>query len=183
MGFLDTLLVGIGLSMDASAVCMTNGIVYSDTPLRKTLAQPLFFGIFQALMPLIGYYTSSIFAMFISKHSGVVVFLILGVIGAKMIYNGFCDSDKRCCSKKGSLTRRTLFFQAFATSIDAFAVGVGLGAMQAAIATSALIIGIVTALCCLIAIWLGKKIGFFLGNKAEILGGLILIGIGIKALF
>lgn len=181
MTFWEILLIGIGLSMDAAAVCMTNSMAYRATRRAMVLAQALFFGVFQALMPLLGYFACGFFSEFITKYSGIVVLLILGVIGGKMIFDGIrCKSEEM---PSGELTYKILFFQAVATSIDAFAVGVGFSAMQVTILPAVLTIGITTAICSLTAIWLGKKFGDLLGHKAEILGGCILVIIGIKALF
>lgn len=181
MSFLEILLIGIGLSMDAAAVCMTNSMAYRGTKRAMVLSQVLFFGFFQALMPLLGSLACGFFSEFITRYSGIVVLIILGVIGGKMIFDGLrCEKQDIPC---GELTYKILFFQAIATSIDAFAVGVGFSAMQVDILPAVLTIGITTALCSLAAIWLGKKFGDILGHKAEVLGGCILVLIGIKALF
>lgn len=184
MSLLEVVLVGIGLSMDAVAVSMSNGMVYKCADRKKLLAMPLFFGIFQALMPLAGYFAGGLFADIITKYSGIVIFLILGFIGGKMIKDGFCHSDE-CECEKTSLTYKLLFAQAIATSIDAFAVGVGFaaGAMPTAdIFYSVFLIGIITFLLSMWAIFIGKRFGNMLGSKAEILGGVILVIIGIKSL-
>ena len=177
----EIFMIGVGLSMDAAAVCMTNSMTHRGTKRSTVLAQALFFGAFQALMPLLGYFACGFFTEFITKYSGIVVLLILGVIGGKMIFDG-CRGGKEEQSG-GALTYKILFFQAIATSIDAFAVGVGFSAMQVHILPAVLTIGVTTAVCSLAAIWLGKKFGVLLGHKDEILGGCILVFIGIKALF
>ena len=142
---------------------------------------PLFFGGFQALMPLLGYYASGVFADFLSSYSGIIVLIILGVIGCKMVYDGLhpqLEEETDC-----SLTYRMLLLQAVATSIDAFAVGVGFSAMQVNIVQAVSIIGVTTLVCSFLSIAIGKKFGNMLGNKAQILGGMILIIIGIKGMF
>ena len=142
---------------------------------------PLFFGGFQALMPLLGYYASGVFADFLSRYSGIIVLIILGVIGGKMVYDGLhpqLEEETDC-----SLTYRMLLIQAVATSIDAFAVGVGFSAMQVNIVQAVSIIGVTTLVCSFLSIAIGKKFGNMLGNKAQILGGMILIIIGIKGMF
>ena len=85
MGLFETFLIGVGLSMDAVAVSMTNGMVYQGVSTKKLLAMPLFFGLFQALMPLLGFFAGSFFAFFIRKYSGIVILAILGMIGAKTV--------------------------------------------------------------------------------------------------
>lgn len=174
--------IGIGLSMDAAAVSMTNGMVYRCIGRKKTIAMPLFFAVFQALMPLLGYFLGCFFSGFICKYSGIVVFVILGVIGAKMIKDGFSHTDELVCEQK-KLTYTILFMQAIGTSIDAFAVGVGFVAGVTDIYQAALIIGITTFIIGLAAVLIGRKFGNLLGAKAEILGGIILAIIAVKALF
>lgn len=179
MTFFDIVLISIGLSMDAVAVSMTNGMVYGR---QKTLAMPVFFGAFQALMPLLGYVACGVFAVLISQYAKVAVFVILGIIGGKMIKDGW-QSEDDWTSNVGRLTYQLLLFQAIATSIDAFAVGIGFGAIGVHILSCVTIIGLTTFFCSLLAIIVGKKFGDFLGGKAEILGGIILVFIGLKALF
>ena len=200
MGFIEIILIGIALSMDAVAVSMTNGMVYKNTDKKKVIAMPLFFGVFQAIMPLIGYFAGGLFASVLSKYAGLLVFAILGVLGVKMLKDGFSHQQEaeqeECVAEElaeGALARgegagkvltyKTLFIQAIATSIDAFAVGVGFSAMGVAILPAVSVIGLTTLLCCIVAILLGKKCGDWLGNKSEILGGVILVLLAIKALF
>lgn len=196
MGFIEIILIGLGLSMDAVAVSMTNGMVYKDTPQSKTLAMPVLFGLFQGLMPLIGYFAGGLFADVISQYASLLVFLILGFIGGKMLKDGLShkkeeaeetlevtgteENDK---TEGKVLTYKTLVVQAIATSIDAFAVGIGFSAMQVSIVPATIIITLTTAICCLVAIFAGKKFGNLLGNKSEMLGGIILLVIAVKALF
>lgn len=182
MTTLDILLIGIGLAMDAAAVSMTNGMVYRNLKKRTYAAMPLFFGIFQALMPIIGFYAGSLFYSIITRFSGIVIFVILGVIGGKMIKEGIEDlKADRVCGER-LMTFKVLVLQSIATSIDAFAVGIGFSAMGISIWMPAVIIGIITAIIVIGAILIGRKFGDMLGCRAEILGGAILIIIGIKAL-
>ena len=182
MGILDFLFIGIGLSMDAAAVSMTNGMVYSKISRFKFFMTALAFGFFQALMPALGFFTGSLFATVMEKYSGYVILVILGIIGGKMLKDGFSGCDTEDCPKK-QFTYKLLILQAIATSIDAFAVGVGFAATHANIVLALPIIGITTFILSLFALALGRKFGDKLGSKAEILGGIILIIIGIKALF
>jgi len=190
MGFIEIILIGLGLSMDAVAVSMANGMAYKNTTKAKTLAMPILFGVFQGLMPLIGYFAGGLFADVISKYANILVFVILGFIGGKMLKDnlGYKDEEEAEVEEgveaEGKvLTYKTLFIQAIATSIDAFAVGIGFSAMQVSIIPAVSIIMLTTAICCLIAIFAGKKVSSLLGGKAEILGGLILVIIAVKALF
>ncbi|MEG1930880.1 MAG: manganese efflux pump MntP family protein [Anaerovorax sp.] len=179
MGLLEIVLIGIGLSMDAVAVSMSNGMVYRNMSRGKELAMPVFFGFFQGLMPFIGFFAGGLFAQIISKYAGIVILLILGMVGGKMVWDGIKNKSEEVTG--GTLTLQVLFFQAIATSIDAFAVGVGFSAVQIHILPAVLVIGVTTFICSFLAILIGKKFGNYLGNKAEILGGVILIAIGIKA--
>ena len=190
MGFIEIILIGLGLSMDAVAVSMANGMAYKNTTKAKTLAMPILFGVFQGLMPLIGYFAGGLFADVISKYANILVFVILGFIGGKMLNDKLghkdeeeAETEKDVESEGKVLTYKTLFIQAIATSIDAFAVGIGFSAMQVSIIPAVSIIMLTTAICCLIAILAGKKVSSLLGGKAEILGGLILVIIAVKALF
>ena len=179
----EILLIGVGLSMDAAAVSMTNTMIYTRLSRQKLLAIPVFFGFFQGLMPLLGYYTGFLFSDFISRYAGIIGLLILGVIGGKMIKDGICDDPEESFCSASGLTYRMLFFQAIATSIDAFAVGVSFAASGANIALSASLIAVTTFVCSLLALFVGKRFGNMLGSKAQILGGVILIAIGIKGMF
>ena len=184
MGFIEIILIGLGLSMDAVAVSMANGMAYKNTTKAKTLAMPILFGVFQGLMPLIGYFAGGLFADVISKYANILVFVILGFIGGKMLKDNLGHKVEEGVEAEGKvLTYKTLFIQAIATSIDAFAVGIGFSAMQVSIIPAVSIIMLTTAICCLIAIFAGKKVSSLLGGKAEILGGLILVIIAVKALF
>lgn len=194
MSLFEIILIGIGLSMDAVAVSMTNGMVYKGSSKGKTYSMPIFFGVFQGLMPLIGYFAGGLFADVISQYACFLVFAILGFIGGKMIKDGLehIQEEKEANEQNveveekeevKTLTYKMLFIQAIATSIDAFAVGIGFSVAQVNILPAVAIIGITTAICSLVAIFIGKKFGDMLGSKSEILGGTILVLIAIKALF
>ena len=182
MSLIDILLIGVGLAMDAAAVSMTNGMVYKNLNKATYASMPVFFGAFQFIMPVIGYYASGIFAELITRFSGIVIFIILGIIGGKMIKEGIEDirNDQVCPVKL--MTVKVLFFQAVATSIDAFAVGIGFSAARISVWMPAAVIGVITALIVIAAIFIGRRFGNMLGCRAEILGGIILLVIGIKAL-
>ena len=180
MSTIEVIMIGLGLSMDAVAVSMTNGMVYKDATKSKIVAMPLFFGFFQGFMPLLGYYTGGIFSEILNKYAGILILIILGFIGINMLKEGFFP-DKEKEDSTTILTYKLIFFQAIATSIDAFAVGIGFSAMNISILPAVCIICITTFLCSFLAIFIGKKFGDLLGKKAEILGGIILIIIATKA--
>ena len=183
MSVIDVLLIGAGLAMDAAAVSMSNGMVYRNLNRSTYIMMPVFFGAFQMMMPILGYFIGGIFAQLIVKYSGIVIFIILGIIGAKMVKEGIGDMKKDEVCPDRVMTLKVLFFQAIATSIDAFAVGIGFSVSGIGIIGPSALIGAVTVVIVIAAILIGRRFGDMLGCRAEILGGLILITIGIKALF
>lgn len=183
MGLMDILLIGIGLAMDAAAVSMTNGMVYKNLRKATYIAMPVFFGAFQMIMPIIGYYAGGLFAEVITKYSGIVIFGILGIIGGKMIMDGIEDFKKDDIESFKVMTLKVLIFQAIATSIDAFAVGISFSAAGISVWVPSVIIGVITAIIVVAAIFIGRKFGDMLGSYAEIFGGIILVCIGLKELF
>ena len=181
MSLTEIILTAVALSMDAFAVSMTNGMIYPKLPRRKWLIAPLFFGFFQGFMPLLGFLAGSVFSSFIEKYSSILVFIILGFIGGKMLYDGFCGKEEE--TKNEKLTVKLITLQAIATSIDAFAVGIGFCAVRTNIVFAVLLIALITFLLTFISFVIGKKFGDILGSKAQIFGGTILVILAIKALF
>ena len=178
MSISEIVLIGIALSMDAFAVCVA--MVYTNMTWLRKLSMPIMFGLFQGIMPILGFFLGSLFASFIEKWSGPISLLILGIIGINMIREGLAKDEE---TEPKKLTLWILLVQAVATSIDAFAVGVSFAANSANIWQSAPIIAVTTFVLRLLALFVGTKAGEKLGDKAEILGGIILIIIGIKSLF
>lgn len=179
MSYIEVLLIGIGLSMDAFAVCATNGIVYKNANKKWGLMMALCFGLFQAAMPTIGYFLGSAFAEYIRAFDHIIALVLLGFIGGKMIFDAIKKDED---SERGlMLTIPVLLLQGVATSIDALAVGISFAALENVnIVLSVTIIGITTFMLSLIAVVAGKKFGSLLNNKAQLIGGLILVGIGVK---
>jgi len=180
MNLTEIIMIGIGLSMDAVAVSLTNGMVYRIGHDKKFM-MPVFFGIFQGLMHLLGYFTGELFAEWLTRYSGLIIFLILGFLGAKMLKEGV-SNEKEEQKEQTKMTYGILFMQAIATSIDAFAVGIAFCAKCIPIWSSAGIICLTTFICSMIAVLLGKKFGKLLGKRAEIFGGAILILLALKAI-
>ncbi len=165
--------------MDACAVSMTNGLSVPNMKKSKMLFIAFAFSLFQALMPLIGYFAGQLFVGFISKFVPYIALVLLGFIGINMLLDAFKKDENE--SDSNDLTFKKIIMQAVATSIDALSVGITIISYawyEAVI--SALIIGVVTFVLCFISIIIGKKFGDSLGNKAKILGGIILIAIGIE---
>lgn len=179
MDLLDITWIGIGLSMDAAAISMSNGMVYRSNMKKKVLWMPIFFGAFQAGMPILGFFTGGIFQEFMAHYSGIAVLFILGIIGGKMIWDGLHPCQEAANGQE--LTYKLLFMQAIATSIDAFAVGIGFSAVGISILPASTLIGVTTFCISFFAIFIGKKFGDIFENKAELLGGVILVAIGIKS--
>lgn len=176
MSILEMLLIGVGLSMDACAVSMTNGMCYKPK-FRQSLLIALSFGAFQGLMPLIGYYAGSLFSAQVSAFDHWIALVLLGFIGGKMIWDGFHHDEETSVKPFGA---GLLLMQAVATSIDALAVGVSFAAVSANIYLAVSLIAATTFFLSIIAVKIGQWIGDKLNSKAEIFGGTILVLIGLK---
>lgn len=182
----EILLLGLALSADAFSVTISNSFVYGSESRRRMLLMPLFFGVFQGLMPLIGYFLGGVAATLIERYAGIVTLVILGIIGGNMVHEGaqallHPDEDGDEPGDVARLTIGTLIFQAIATAIDAFAVGVSLRAQSVEILSASAIICCTTAACCVVALAIGQRLGRLLGDRAEVVGGIVLICIGLKA--
>ena len=181
MSLFTILFLAVGLAMDAFAVSVSNGMCYKNVGKREMLLTALTFGVFQALMPVIGYWAGTLFRGAISAVDHWIALVLLGLIGGKMVFDGMQElKSPQACELNKALTGKVLFLQGVATSIDALAVGISLSVMQANILTSAGAIGAVTFTISLFGCGVGRKCGEFLKEKAEIFGGVILIAIGIK---
>lgn len=190
---LSIILSGLSLAMDAFAVSICDGMVYRDLNKRKGIVIPTAFGLFQALMPIIGFYIGLAFSNYIDTFDHWIAFALLLVIGGKMIFDG----AKELLSKKEELAPKKfsvveVLLQGIATSIDALAVGFTLNSMLSGVSNvqlwawiSVCIIGAITFTISLIGLIIGVKFGQLFKKKAsiaEIIGGVVLIGIGLKIL-
>ena len=181
MGLIELLLIAVGLSMDAFAVSVTNGLCYKNVKCGWTLAMGLCFGLFQGAMPTIGYFLGSTFADYITAYDHYIALILLCFIGGKMLIDGIKSKDEGIEATGASIGLGILLVQGVATSIDALAVGVSFAMLpNVNIVTAAGFISLVTFSLSIIAVFVGKKFGSLLNNKAQIIGGLILIAIGIK---
>ena len=198
----ELFLIGVGLAADAFAVAMCRGLEAKRFTWKNGLLTGLFFGFFQAAMPVIGYYLATLFADEISAFDHWIAFALLAFLGAKMIYEGAKEEHSKRRGKKQnagstsdtaaaadekkpehvSFRMKELVVMSFATSIDALIVGVTFAFLDTNIWTSVSLIGAVTFALSLFGVFLGSKIGKKLGGKAEIVGGVILIAIGLKIL-
>ncbi|MBI4687055.1 MAG: manganese efflux pump [Nitrospirae bacterium] len=180
MTTLTILLIAVGLAMDAFAVSITSGLAIKQLRIRHALMIALSFGLFQAIMPVVGWFEGTSLRGFIEDIDHWVVFGILSIMGVKMIFESTkMDSDKK---EQNPLHLFTLFMLSLATSIDALAVGLSLSFLKVSIIEPAIIIGLVTFVLSLIGVFIGERFGHFFEKKIEIAGGLILIGIGVKIL-
>lgn len=188
MGILDVLLLAVALSMDAFAVSVSDGMACKNIRLQTVLAIAGTFGFFQWLMPTLGYFGSSIFYEQIKAFDHWIAFILLAVLGGKMLFEGIRNLRNSQASGQAETPQRIsaklLLLQGIATSIDALAVGISFAAMRSELRLgvhgSALLIGMTTFFLCVPACFAGKKSGELLSDRAAIAGGLILIGIGIK---
>lgn len=183
MNFIDIVLLAIGLSMDAVAVSISNAICMNFKACRRSyldiFKMAFAFGIFQGIMPLIGYFATSSFEKYITPFDHWIALILLAIIGGKMISESINSEEKTDCDLF-SLTTKLLLVQAVATSIDALAVGISLSALNVNIFTAVLIISSTTFILCLAAILVAKRFGTLLGKRAGLVGGVILILIGLK---
>ena len=187
MDLSEIVLLGLALSADAFSVTISNCFVYGDERRRRLALMPLLFGLFQGLMPLVGFFLGNLAANLIERFAGIVTLIILGIIGGNMVREGATallgGADDAEEQDHGRLTFGVLVFQAVATAIDAFAVGVSLRAQAVNIWLASTIICCTTAACCVVALIIGRRLGRLLGDRAEVVGGVVLICIGLKAFF
>jgi len=183
MNAVSLLLLSFALAADAFALSVINGLGGAHPPnVGQRLICAGFFGAFQAGMPLLGYATGHGFAAFVAFMAHWIAFVLLCVLGVKMIVSASMQAKKRKAPQLLRFSFFGLLAQALATSLDAFSVGVGFAFLSVGILPAALCIGAVTFLCCLLGFDLGKRFGAMLADKAVFLGGLLLIAIGIYIL-
>jgi len=201
MSILELLLTAIGLSMDAFAVAVCHGLSMQKVGCKKALIVGLYFGFFQAAMPLIGYLVGSQFSDMIVNIDHWITFVLLALIGAKMIIGSFkeegcpdrecpvetctdreCPEGKRPDSEEASLKPAKMLPLALATSIDALAVGVSFAFLQVRIIPAVSFIGIITLVLSMVGVKIGNVFGTKFKSKAELAGGVILVLIGLKIL-
>jgi putative Mn2+ efflux pump MntP len=202
MSFIELFLLAIGLSMDAFAVAICIGLTMTCPILKKSLLVGLYFGVFQAVMPLIGYVTASQFADMITSYDHWIAFALLCFLGGKMIAGSFkkeefsdrkstikksninaCQDEIKTENQEASLKPAQMLPLAVATSIDALAVGVSFAFLRVNILPAASFIGITTLVISMAGVQIGKVFGTRFKSKAELAGGLILVLIGFKILF
>ena len=201
MDLLELFIIAIGLSMDAFAVAITTGLTMSKKTMKKSMIVGLYFGIFQAIMPLIGYMLGTQFADKITAFDHWIAFALLCFIGGKMIIGSFkkegcpdrecpaetctdreCPGGERPETKETSLKPAKMLPLALATSIDALAVGVSFAFLKVNIVPAVLFIGITTLVLSMVGVKIGNMFGTRFKAKAELAGGIILVLMGLKIL-
>ena len=184
MTLLEIFLVGIGLSMDAFAVAICKGLAMPTINRKQTLLIAAYFGVFQALMPLTGWLLGSQFARHVTKMAPWIAFVLLAWIGGNMIRESLSKKEEDEEVEPAELRHKELFMLAIATSIDALAVGVSFSMVELAIpiGAAAALIGCTTFAISVGGVFVGHIFGIRYKNRAEFVGGAILILIGVKIL-
>ena len=175
----ELIIIAIGVSMDAFAVSICKGLSVRSLQPKHACLTALWFGGFQALMPLIGYFLGVSFADFVSSVDHWIAFVLLGIIGGNMIKESFSKDE---CEYTPDFSFRTMLSLAVATSIDALAIGVSFAFLRVNIWTSVLIIGLTTGAFSALGVCIGKFFGCRYKSKAEFTGGFILVAMGLKIL-
>ena len=186
MNLVELMIIAIGVSMDAFAVSICKGLSTRKIRPANAATAGLWFGGFQALMPVIGYYLGVSFADFVSGVDHWIAFVLLAIIGGKMVKESF---ENESCEISADFSFKSMFPLAIATSIDAMAVGVTMAMTRTDLLEPwygfllcSAVIGIITFACCSLGVQLGCKTGSCWGKRAEIGGGIVLIVIGVKIL-
>ena len=179
MGLIELFLIAVGLSMDAFAVSVCKGLAMPKCTFKKAAIVGLWFGGFQALMPAIGYILGAQFQEAIASIDHWIAFVLLALIGGNMIHEAL-DNDEE--EVDASLDVKTMFLLAVATSIDALAIGITFAFLKVNIIPAVCFIGIVTFIISFAGVKIGNVFGARYKNKAEIVGGVILILLGLKIL-
>ena len=182
MSFWELVLIAVGLSMDAFAVSICKGLSMKRLNLKSGAIIALFFGAFQALMPLIGWLLGTQLSRYITSFDHWIAFVLLALIGGRMIYESLQNDDQKDASFD-KLNLYELFILAIATSIDALAVGITFALLpEVSIGTSVTLIGVITFALSFVGVVVGNKFGHKYEKKAELFGGSILVAIGLKIL-
>lgn len=179
MSTIEIILIGVGLAMDAFAVAVCKGLSIKKIDVKKELIVGSYFGLFQGLMPLLGFLLGTTFQDIIIKIDHWVAFLLLSVIGSNMIKDSFSKESENINDK---VDFKTMFPLAIATSVDALAVGITFAFLKVNIVLASSVIAITTLLLSILGVKIGNKFGNKYEKKAEFVGGAILILIGLKIL-
>ena len=179
MTLFDLFILAVGLSMDAMAVAICKGLSVQKLKFRHAIITGLYFGGFQAAMPLLGYFLGRQFQAYIQSVDHWIAFVLLGLIGANMIKESFGEAEECNCS----FCPKAMLPMAVATSIDALAVGVTFAFLQVTIAPAVTFIGVITFSLSAVGVYIGHLFGAKFKSKAELVGGVVLILMGLRILF
>ncbi|OHB62042.1 MAG: hypothetical protein A2167_03570 [Planctomycetes bacterium RBG_13_46_10] len=180
MTLITIIIIAVGLAMDTFAISIVSGAVYKELHIKHALRIAFFFGVFQAIMPLIGFLAGMSIKNYITSYDHWVAFGLLCAVGGKMIYESFKIKPAEDSLNPSNII--VLLVLSVATSIDALAVGITLSFLRVSLVEVVSIIGLVTFVLSYLGVFIGKRYGHFFENKIEAVGGLILIGLGIKIL-
>jgi manganese efflux pump family protein len=180
MQLLTIIIIAVGLAMDAFAVSIISGSAYKQLKIRHAFRMAVFFGGFQAIMPLVGSLAGMSVKEYIAGFDHWVAFVLLSAVGAKMIYESFKITSVEENFNPGNIL--ILLALSVATSIDALVVGITLSFLRIPIAIAVTIIGLVTFVLSYLGVLIGKRFGHFFEGKIEAIGGLVLIALGLKIL-
>ncbi|HIB5606827.1 TPA: manganese efflux pump MntP [Klebsiella pneumoniae] len=183
MNLSATILLAFGMSMDAFAASIGKGATLHKPKFSEAVRTGLIFGAIETLTPLVGWGLGMLASQFILEWNHWIAFILLVFLGGRMIVDGFRGDSDEACEAPHRHGFWLLVTTAFATSLDAMAVGVGLAFLQVSIVTTALAIGCATFIMSTLGMMVGRFIGPLLGKRAEILGGIVLIGIGSEILW
>ena len=178
LNLISIFLIAIALAMDAFSVSMTKGFTQKNLNKTQILYYAIFFGGFQFIMPIIGYFCGNIISTIVETLTSIIAFILLSIIGLNMIKESLSSEE----NIDDYFSFKETFLLAVATSIDAFAVGITIALLKNPIFISSAIIGIVAFVFTIIGLVIGRKIGDYVGDKFQIIGGVILILIGVKIL-
>ena len=180
MNFIEVFLIALSMAMDAFAVCLSAGAQEQTSGPRPTFRLAFHFGLFQFLMPVLGWFAGATIERYIAAYDHWIAFGLLAFVGGRMVWSGFHPEEEE---KKNDPSRGwTLVLLSIAVSIDALAVGFSLGIIGVTIWAPAVVIGIVTGLVSWLGLRLGNKLGEKFGKRMEIAGGIVLILIGLRIL-
>lgn len=180
MDIFQLILIAVGLAMDAFAVSVCKGLKMKKLDYKYTVTIALFFGVFQAVMPLIGWFLGKQFEKYITNIDHWISFALLAFIGGKMIWEALKGDKEEECETRFDI--KELFMLAVATSIDALAVGITFAFLKMEIASPVILIGLITFVLSMLGVLIGNRFGAKYKSKAELAGGIILVLIGLKIL-
>lgn len=176
------IIIAVGLAMDAFAVSIGKGLSVRRIKPQHTISVGLWFGGFQALMPLVGYYLGVSFASFVQNIDHWIAFVLLGIIGVNMIRKAVSKDECECEGSNTDFSSRNMLLLAIATSIDALAIGVSFAFLGANIWKAVVWIGLITMILSMVGLRIGNMFGCRYKTKAELFGGCVLIMMGCKIL-